>query len=394
MHALEGITVTDITTMINGPYCAMLLAEMGAEVIKIEPPDGDPWRGIGGGFLGVNRGKRSICIDMKKERGQKIARDIAAKSDILVENARWGVWHKLGMDYASLTEINPDIIYLSILGYGPTGPYSDLPGYDPLLQARSGQMVGQGGLGEPPVFHVIALNDMAGPMLGAFGIALALLTRIRTGKGQNVQMSLANAAVALQAHRFIDYESMEYEDLGDTGLLGLSATHRHYKTKDNRWIYILCSSEGHWENLCRLMGLEELITDPRFKTEDTRIKNDCALIEILGNAFLEKTSTEWVAALPQADLPSALGQNIEELMTDSHSLENNLFDEREHPELGMVKQLSFCPQFSETSGVIRRTAPLLGQHTEEILLELDYTGEKIAELLEDKVVFTREEMEI
>jgi len=386
MHPLEGIKVVDITTMLNGPFTAMLLSDMGADVIKVEPPDGDPWRMIAGGFMACNRGKRAISVDLKKEAAKQIIQDLVAESDILVENARWGVWHRLGMDYDSLVKIKPDLIYVSALGHGSTGPLSTTPGYDPLLQTRSGQSVGQGGLGKPPVFHKVPINDQATPLLGAFGAALALLARARFGEGQAVETSLTNASITMQSGDFIDYEGMERTYVGDTGILGLNATHRHYQAGDGRWIFVLCPREAHWRSLCRDMGLDNLLTDPRFETPNKRVRNDEALVEILIQAFKTKPAEEWVALLGQADLHVSLGRTLEEVMMDPHCLENDLFDEREHPEFGRVKQVGLVSRFSDMSGIIRRPAPLLGQHTEEVLAELDYSAEKIAELIEDKIV--------
>jgi formyl-CoA transferase len=391
MHPLEGIRVADITTMINGPYAAMLLSDMGADVIKIEPPDGDSWRSVAGGFLAYNRGKRSISIDLKKAESKQVISKLISKSDILIENARWGVWHRLGLDYESLKKIKQDIIYVSVLGHGSRGPYSQLPGYDPLLQARSGQMVAQGGIGKPPVFHMIALNDVACPMLGAYGTMLALLMRIRTGKGQHVETSLTNASVALQSGDFIEYAGMVRKYLGDTDIKGIGATHRHYQAGDGRWIFILCPHEGHWRNLCRVMGLERLLSDPRFETSERRAENNAALVEILSMGFRAKSSGEWLAALPEADVPAALGQTALEVMEDPHCQENRLFDERDHPELGPVRQFGIGPRFSDISGIIRRTAPLLGQHTEEVLQELGFTAEQIIDLKNKRIVFTPDE---
>lgn len=382
---LEGLKVLDITTMLNGPYCAMLLSEMGADVTKIEPPDGDPWRVMGGGFVGVNRGKRSISLDMKTDKGRRIAHDLVAQADILIENTRWGVCQRLGMDYETIAKINPEIIYLSILAYGTTGPLRELPGYDPLLQARSGQMVTQGGLGKPPVFHAIPINDMAGPMLGAFGVALALLEKSKGGMGQYVQTSLANAAVAMQAHQFLDYVDVEYKDVGDVDLLGRNATCRLYQTKDDRWIFVLCAGDKHWKDLCPLMDLEAIGADSRFESEQKRNHNKDVLIEILSNRFRQRTAEEWVNVLTPADIPVVPLQIG--IMNDPHSVENNLFDVGQHPEFGPVKQVGLVLGFSGMTGIIRRPSPVFAQHTEEILSELGHSDEAIAVLVEQGVAF-------
>lgn len=387
MYPLDGITVVDFTTMINGPYTTMLLSDMGAEVIKVEPPDGDSWRAVGGGFLACNRGKRGICLDLKKDEAREIIYRLIEKSDVFVENARWGVWHRLGLDYESVVKKNPDLIYVSVLGHGSSGPLSATPGYDPLLQSRSGQSVGQGGIGKPPVFHQIAINDMATPMLGAYGAVLALLVRARTGKGQHVETSLTNSSISLQSGDFIDYAGMEREYRGDTEVKGLSATHRFYEAADKRWIYIMCYEDEHWQSLCQVLGQETLLSDPRFVTEEKRQENDKALVEILSRAFQGKSSSEWIAALSQANVLSALGQSAEDVLQDRHCDENDYFATVQDLEFGPVRLPGVGPQFSDMSGIIRRPAPLLGQHTEEVLAELGYAKEKIDELKEERIVF-------
>ncbi len=393
MHPLEGIRVVDLTTMINGPVAAMLLSDMGAEVIKIEPPDGDPWRPMLGGFLAYNRGKRAIALNLKKEAGKAIAYELIARADVLVENARWGVWHRLGLDYESVVKIKPDIIYLTVTGHGTSGPFIHMAGYDPLLQARSGQMVGQGGKDQPPVFHVIAINDVASPMLGAYGVALALLQRLRTGQGQHVVMSLTNASVCLQALEFMDYPVMKPINKGGDRLIGLNATTRHYQTSDERWLMLICPKEPHWQGLCRSLGRDDLFSDPRFATPEKRAENDKALAELLVKAFGQKPAEYWLEVLSQADVPVSLGQVNEELLEDPHCLENGFFEEEDHPQLGWVKHHGITPRFSDMTGIIRRTGPLLGQHTAEVLAELGYTREEIDHLVEDKVAFLMEEIE-
>jgi len=386
MNPLDGIRVVDFTTMINGPYTTMLLSDMGAEVIKIEAPDGDPWRNVGGGFLAVNRGKRAICVDLKKEEAREIVYQLIERGDVVVENARWGVWHKLGLDYYTLVRRKPDLIYVSVLGHGSSGPLSSTPGYDPLLQSRSGESVAQGGFGKPPVFHQIAINDLATPMLGAYGAVLALLVRARTGKGQHVESSLTNASIALQSGDFIDYAGMKRKYRGDTGIKGLSATHRFYEAGDKRWVFVMCWQQEHWQSLCQVLGLTELLSDPRFESEEERQKNDEALIKIFSTAFQGKTSREWVEALTKANVPAVLGQSSEEVLKDPHCDANNLFTEMKDPQFGPMRLLGVGPQLSVTPGIVRRPAPMLGQHTEEILTELGYTKEQITELKEKRII--------
>lgn len=389
MHPLTGIKIIDITTMINGPFASRLLCDMGADVIRIEPEDGDPWRGMGGGFLSFNRGKRCLSINLKKPEAMPIMEKLVKQSDILVENARWGVFHKLGLDFETLSKINPSLNYLSVLGHGSAPPYSDQPGYDPLFQARSGQSAGQGGRGEPPVFHQLALNDVANPMLGAFGVALSLLARARNnnGKGQHIESSLTNASIALQSGEFMDYEGMEKKDLGSDRLVGTSALCRHYQAKDDRWIMLVCPRDIHWQNLCETLGTPGLTNDSRFINEEVRKENDSALAEILIDAFKTKTSDEWVEVLIANNVPASKGLVAEELFNDPHCLETDVFDERFHPLFKDVKQQGIITKLSETPGVIQRTAPLLGEHTEIVLAELGYSDQEIAKLIEDRVVF-------
>lgn len=385
MYALDGIRVIDLTTMIAGPYCSTLLANMGADVIKVEPPDGDPWRAVGGGFLTTNQGKRAIAIDLRSEEGREIFKKLVAASDILVENARFGVWHRLGLDYESLRQVKADIIYVSVLGHGSTGPYSTWPGYDPLLQARSGQMVGQGGPGKTPVFHKVALNDYAAPMLAAFGAMLALYARNRTGQGQHVETSLTNAAVALQCHEFLDYPGFERRFRGDPALKGFGATYRLYETQKG-WLFILCTSDAHWQSLCGTLGLESLLSDSRFETPEKRAENDPALVSILSEAFDKKPAAEWVRQLEEKGVPCAPQGEMDDLPKDPHFLQNELVVDHDHPQFGRVRQTGIGPRLSETPGRIWRPAPLLGQHTDQVLQELGYSPDGIRELRQRRVV--------
>lgn len=371
--------------MIAGPFCSTLLADMGADVIKVEALDGDPWRYMGGPFLTTNRGKRGIAVDLRKEEGREIFRKLVSTSDIVVENARFGVWHRLGLDYESLRKVKPDIIYVSVLGHGSTGPYSTWPGYDPLLQARSGQMVGQGGLGKTPVFHKVPLNDYAAPMLAAFGAMLALYVRAKTGEGQHVETSLTNASIALQCHEFISYAGFERKFRGDTDLKGISATYRIYETAKG-WLLVFCINEEQWRSLCRTLGLDNLLSDPRFKTPQKREKNDQPLVSILSEAFGKKPADEWLKLLEEAQVPCAPQKDMEELLRDPHFLQNELVVDHDHPQFGRTRQTGIGPRLSETPGRIWRSAPLLGEHIDQVLEELGYSSEEISELRQKRVI--------
>ncbi len=386
MHVLNGIRAMDFTSYLNGAYAAMFLSDMGADVVKIEPPEGDSIRNVSGAFMACNRGKRSLSIDLKKPEAKEIIHKLVAKSDFLVENARWGVWHRAGLDYDSVVKIKSDIVYLSILGHGSTGPDSAMPAYDPLLQCRSGQTVTQGGLGKPPVFLRIAINDMNGPLLGAYGAMLAHLSRLRNGKGQHVETSLANASIVLQSGDFIDYPGMKRKYNGGTDIRGLNATHRLYQCSDGRWLFILCASERQWQDLCRVVGLGSLPSDPRFASPAKRAENDAALVEALSAAFRAKPTAEWIAALRRLQVPVAMGQTLEEVIGDPNC--RNMFNAKVHPQLGRVRTVGVLPRFSEMTGVVRRPSPLLGEHTEEVLSELGYTAGQIAQLKANKIVFS------
>ena len=388
MHPLNGIRVLDFSTMLNGPYATMLLSDMGADVIKVEPPDGDSWRAVGGGFIACNRGKRAICVDLKKKESKPIIQALIKGSDIFVENARWGVWHRLGLDYESVAKLKPELIYVSVLGHGSSGPLSNAPGYDPLLQSRSGLSVTQGGLGKPPVFHAIPLNDLATPMLGAWGAVLGLLARVRSkkGKGQQVESSLTNASIALQSGNFLDYAGIKRTYPGEPDKKGLSATHRLYKTKDQRWIFILCYQPEHWPRLCQALGQERLLSDPRFENESLRRNHDQTLVDLLTDVFLSQSSREWLEALSKEDVPAALAQGAEEVIKDPHGEANHYFAQLQDPDFGPVRLPGVGPQFSSLSGIIRRSAPKLGHHTVEVLKELGYREEEILELQKKRVV--------
>ena len=385
--ALSGIRVLDLGQYSAGPYAAILLADLGANVIKIEPADGDPWRMMAGGFMGVNRGKRGTVIDLRKEEARPIAYKLISTCDMVVENSRPGTMEKIGMDYESVKKVNPDILYISMPAFGSKGPDFQRPGYDPLFQAMSGQMSGQGGPGKTPVFHKISLNDEMGPMLGAFGASLALFNKLRTSQGQFVETSLLRSAITLQSGNFIKYTGMKRKYLGKPDIKGLRATNRLYQGIDGGWLYVYCAKEAHWKSMCQVLGLTNLTTDTRFATPGTRKKHNKELTAILTEASYTTPSNVWALLLLMQGVPAAQGQGIIDLLkTDPHCKKTGIFEFQDHPQWGRVQLQGINAEFSDTPGKVQRPAPLLGQHTEEVLLEIGYSKEQIEDFKAKKLV--------
>jgi crotonobetainyl-CoA:carnitine CoA-transferase CaiB-like acyl-CoA transferase len=379
MMPLENIRVADFTTMLAGAGICRELADLGADVIKIEPADGDPWRMLAGGFMGVNRGKRGIVIDLRKPEACPIANKLISTCTMLVENSRPGIMKKLGLDYESVKKIKPDILYISAPAFGSKGPDAERPGYDPLFQAMSGQMAGQGGRGQTPVFHKIQLSDEMGPLLGAFGGALALFHKLRTGQGQFVETSLLRSATTLQSGNFIKYKGMRRKYLGKPEIKGLNATNRLYQGIDGEWLYVYCASEEHWKTMCEVLGLKHLLKDPRFATAGARKRHDRELAAILTETFLTTPATVWSFLLLIKKVPAAYAQNLVSLLKDQFCMDNGVYEFQQHPQWGRVQLQGIVPEFSETPGKVQRPAPMLGEHTDEILSQIGYTAEQIAD---------------
>jgi crotonobetainyl-CoA:carnitine CoA-transferase CaiB-like acyl-CoA transferase len=382
-HAFEGIRVVELGGYIVGALCAELVGELGAEVIKFESQQGDGLRPQLGSFQGWNRGKRGIVVDLRTDEGRRILHQLVEMADVLVQNLRPGVAERWGADYETLSRLNPRLVYLAMPGYGPTGPYADKPGFDPLLQAMSGTMAAQGGDGNPPVFHRVPLSDNAGAMLGAYGVALALFQRARTGKGQYLQGSLLNSAIAVQSGEFIGYEGKSEEPR--MGYWGVDALCRMYETEDEP-IFISCRSDEPWEALCRAVGRDDLSRDPRFNTTPSRGENATELAALLEAVFTGGPAQKWLDALEAAGVPCAPVNLSRALFEHPHVLENDFVVEHESADLGKLRQRGIVVKMSETPGISRRAAPGLGQHTDEVLQELAYSEEQIADLRQRRIV--------
>lgn len=392
--ALGGIRVLDLSQLLSGPLCSLLLADMGAEIIKIEPPGkGDAVRSIGNIFLGgesstflsLNSNKKSLTLNLKKDKGREIFFKLAAKGDVVLENFRPGTIQRLGAGYETVRRINPRIIYASISAFGQKGIYKDKPGIDPIAQALSGVMSITGEPGRPPVKVGSAYSDFAAAMMAAYGVMVALFTRERTGKGQRVETSLLDAAVFSLAPREGDYfatgEPLRAMGSGHAQVVPYQA----FMTKDEN-IYVAVLDDRFWRSFCPALGLEHLANDPRFVTNVARVANREELLPILEETFKQKTAAEWLEILTSADVPCAPIQDFAMVFNDPQVLENEMVVTLVHPTAGNIKVLGVPVKLSETPGQVTVPPPLIGQHTEDILLELGYTSAQVRELREEGVV--------
>lgn len=402
---LEGIRVLDWTHWQQGPVAAMMLGDLGADVIKIEQRvTGDPFRGLivadGGNDLNVgpgrgcyyeclNRNKRGIALDLKKEEGRKIVRGLAETADVFVHNFRKGVPQKLGLDYESLSSHNPKLIYANCSGFGPQGPASHDPAYDYLAMARSGIMTTGGNDPDTPVPPGAGLADQMGGTMAAYGILAALLARERLGVGQELDASLMSSMIWLQ---FLNVNSS----------LMVGYTHRcpprgqgarnplvyHYRCADGYWIALsLLQADRYWTDFCKVAGIEDLKKDPRFENMTVRALHSPEMEAILDRIFATKTREEWIGLFRKADLIVAPLNTISDLGNDAQVTANDYVIEYDHPVLGRtIKMVGMPVELKQTPGSIRRPAPELGEHTEEILLEAGYGWDEISALKEQEVI--------
>jgi formyl-CoA transferase len=384
--ALEGIRVIDLTQVMAGPSCTMLLGDLGADVIKVETPGtGDLSRSMGGArlrmrgkdnapFLALNRNKRSIELDLKAPGDREAFLRLALTADVVVENFRPGVARRLGVDYDAVRAVNPRIVYASISGFGQTGPYADRPGLDLIAQGMSGVMSVTGERNGAPVKCGVPIADLAAGLYAASGILAALLARERTGEGQYVETSLFEAALALSA-----WESTEYWATGDAphpwgSAHRLNAPYQAFRTADGH-ITLAAITPRQWEALCGALGRAELAADPRFATNAARMANLPALVEEIEGALAGASTAEWVERLLAAGLPAGPIHDYRQVFDDPHTRARRMVEETEHPVEGTIRMLGFPLKMSATPPRIRRPPPLLGEHTAELLEELGIRSE-------------------
>ena len=385
---LTGLTAVDLTRVLAGPYCTMLLGDMGAEVIKIERPDGgDDTRGFGppylngesAMFLAINRNKKSMTLNLKHSEAKRIFTKLVERSDVLVENFRPGTMTSLGFDYATVSRINPRIIYCSISGFGQTGPYADRGGYDTIAQAMSGIMSATGHPDMPPAKAGVPIGDIGTGMFAAFGIVCAYIARQRTGEGQLIDTSLLDTSIALslvESATFLAGGELP-SPLGSTHRR--NAPHGAFRVKDG-YIAIAADSAHFWKRFCQLLGLEPLLDDPRFKTNADRVANKQLLQDLIEEVTTSREGKYWLERLQAAEIPCGPVNSYAEVFEDPHVLAREMLAEVHHPVAGAVKMTGINVKLAQTPGAIRLPAPMLGEHTHEVLHTLGYADGEIDHL--------------
>ena len=393
--ALDGVRVLDLTRVLAGPYCAMFLGDLGAELVKIEQPGvGDDTRGWGPPFVGgesayflcVNRNKKSVTIDLKSAEGVDLLRRLAKSADVLIENFRPGTMERLGLGEEELRLGNPRLVYASLSGFGADGPMSDWPGYDLIVQAWGGLMSITGTPdGEPTKVGVAIIDLVAGLMLGK-AIVAALFAREKIGIGQKVDTSLLEAEVACLINAGSNYLVEGKIPLRWGNAHPSIVPYQSFRTSDG-YLVIGVASEGIWRRFCQALGRAELADDARFAKNSDRVENRAALIRILSEIFLTRESDTWLKLLNEAEVPCAPVQTIDKVFSADQVLRRDMLVEVEHPTAGTVRMAGLPVKFSATPASIRLPPPLLGQHTAQILTSwLGMRSEEINELKRKRVV--------
>jgi formyl-CoA transferase len=385
MQPLEGLRVLDLTRALAGPYCAMMLGDLGADVIKVERPGrGDESRGWGPPFVGeaygpypgesayflsTNRNKRSITVNLKSPEGQGIVRGLAAQSDAFLENYRTGVLEEMKLGYEDLRTVNPRLVYCSVSGYGRTGPYAERPGYDFVIQAEGGFMGITGPEDGPPYRVGVPIIDIAAGMFASTAILAALRVRDATDEGQHIDLSLLETQVALLTNVASNYlvGGMEHRRLGNAH--PNITPYEAFRARD-RWFALAAANERQWAILCETIGQPELKQDARFADNNARVAHRTALREVLDQAFMARDADEWLAVFTKAGLPCGPINDIPEVFAHPQAEARELVLESEHPTAGKVRFPGFPYKLSETPAQVRLPPPRLGEHTQEVLVDL------------------------
>jgi crotonobetainyl-CoA:carnitine CoA-transferase CaiB-like acyl-CoA transferase len=390
--SLDGIRVVDLSRVIAGPWCGALLADLGADVIKVEdtgpgdesrtwPPHKD---GEAAAYLLFNRNKRGIALDLKTPEAVEVVKRLVQGADVLVENFRTGTMESFGLGYDVLAQINPRVIYCSVSAFGRTGPRKDSPGYEALMQAFSGIMSITGEPGGQPVRAGVSFLDLTTGILCALGISNALIQRERTGLGQRVDASLLETAVSLLAFHAEGYllTGAMPRALG-SGHPSLSP-YRNFKCRDGQWIFIAAANDRFWQKLVKALGLTELAADSRFEKNQGRVANRAELEGILEKAIGELDREPLLKRLEEADVPATPVNTVDQVMNDPQTAERGIVQRVTHPRLGEIPVVGTPLKFSRMSPGVRRAAPLRGEHTDAVLTDLGYSPDQIKALRDKK----------
>jgi crotonobetainyl-CoA:carnitine CoA-transferase CaiB-like acyl-CoA transferase len=391
--ALEGVRVLALTHAWAGPYCAMMLGDMGAEVIKIENPGqkkeargGYPY--VGGEsvlFMMLHRNKKSVTLDLKKPAGKKIFLDLVCTADILIQNFRPGLMKKLGLTYGELKKINPALVYASLSGYGNTGPKSDYPGVNMIALAESGlaatTIIGD----RPPVPLGYALCDVVASMWASHGILSAYIRRLKTGKGQEVDTSLVEAGISLMVSPVAQHFHVKGDWVAQTGRNDSNAPSGFFMCSDGTYLTVFASYPALWDRFVEVMNLQHLASDPRFSTRDARTVNAEALHEIIARIYITKPTDYWVDLLVKAGIPASPVNTVARMVADEQVVAREMIVEQEHPTAGKISMVGVPVKLSETPGGVRTRAPLLGEHTAEVIGALGYR-DQLEKLKQDGVI--------
>jgi len=374
---LSDITVLDFTRVLSGPYCTMLLADMGARVIKVEQPGrGDDTRAWGppfvngesSYFLSINRNKESLTLDLKSPSARPIIDALLERADVLVENFRPGTMERLGLSYDTLRETHPRLVYCSISGFGQTGPRSAEPGYDAVIQGEAGLMSITGAADGPPYRLGVAIADIVSGMFAAQGVAFALLARVRTGRGQRVDIGMLDAAAAL-----LTYQAGIYFATGSTpGRMGnrhpTIVPYETFEAADGDFV-VAVGNDEQWRRFCRIVDADALAADDRFATNRARVINYAELRPLLAERLRRRSRNEWVEALKAEGVPCGSVRAVSEVLEDQQLDARSMIETLDHVSAGAIRVLGVPIKLSETPGSVRSAPPALGQHTEQILLE-------------------------
>ena len=391
---LEGMVVLDLTQIMAGPVCTMLMADMGADVIKVERPrGGDDTRRMGppfikgwsAGFLALNRNKRSLALDLQQEQGRKVFLRLLERADVVVENFRPGVMDRLGLGYEILSVQKPNLVYCSISGFGNTGPYRNRGGFDLVAQGMSGLMSVTGFPGSPPAKVGVPITDISAGNLAAYGILCAYIHALKTGRGQMVDGSLLEAGIAYT----IWESSVYFADEEIPGPLGsahrVSAPYQALRTSDGH-INIGAATQSTWEQFCRAIDQPELIEDPRFPTTGERKAREVELANLLEETLSQESTEHWLKVLDAAGVVAGPIYHMGQVYQDPQVRHREMLVDLEDPELGTLHNIGVPIKLSSTPGSIRRRAPDLGEHSREVLLEAGFSEAEVSGLYDDGVV--------